>query len=242
MKRLFWIVVAISISTGIYYTIRYGLRPKPIPVMNPTDFKRLEQVGIVAYKRLRTEVRAERVVLLGSSIEVPQDFRVWGGFVKAALADQEKLVFFERTQLPVEPVNQNYEIITYDDAAVASGALVEQVKEQVKKGPLVMIHGLTRETSHLVENSLARRLETTVQHPVLSLSILRFAITAAERESLQPPCLPPGADITGQGRLGCAAMKVARQYQRRALDANSIWSVIERHGLKEYLVFIHPVE
>ena len=240
MKRLFLIVVSISISTGVYYTIRYGLRPKPIPVLNATKFERPEQLGVVIYKRLRTDIRAERVVLLGSSLDVPEDFRVWDGLVKAALADHEKIVYFERTILPVDPVNRKYEVIPYDDAAVANGKLGELVKARQGKGKLILIHGLNREASHLVEQSLVRRLEVLLQHPLLALSILRLAVNATERETLEPACASPGTDLTGQGRLGCAAERVAKQMQRRALDPRNFWSVIERHGLKEYLVFVHP--
>ena len=59
MKRWIWFLVSIFISTGVYFTLRYGLRPKPIPVLNATEFNEAQQIGAVVYKRLRQEIRGE---------------------------------------------------------------------------------------------------------------------------------------------------------------------------------------
>ncbi|MBX3020754.1 MAG: hypothetical protein KF799_03695 [Bdellovibrionales bacterium] len=237
MQRWIWFLVAALVSTGVYFTIRYGLRPKPIPVMNPTQFTDLEQIGVVIYKRLRHDIRAERLVVLGTTSDMPQDSKLWTGFFKAAAADKEKIVFFPRKDIAQVPEIENLEIIPFDEASVQNGQFFKLIQERMKAGQLIIVHGLTNEVSHLINGSLSRQLDRVVQHPVLSISSLRFALKQEDRDSLQTLCLD--TNPTGENKLACAGQKVARKYLRKNLDAAKIWAVMERHGLKEYLVFVN---
>src|SRR5579872_4491460 len=98
MKRWIWFAVSIFISTSVYFTIRYGLRPKPIPVMNASEFERPEQIGAVIYKRLYEEVGSERVLLLGSDKAIVQpSASMWTGFLLTARAAHTAVsVIFQR--------------------------------------------------------------------------------------------------------------------------------------------------
>lgn len=239
MQRWIWIIVAILVSTGVYFTIRYGLRPKPIPVMNPTSFERLDQIGIVTYKRLRQNIRSERVVVLGLSAEVAKSSEVWMGLLEAAAAEKERVVVFPvsgQIQVPAVP---NVEVIRYSEEAHKSGDLVQLAHNRMKGGQLVVVIGPTEEVSHLVKNSVTQQLERVVGHPVLSISTLRFAVSEEASTELEPHCLEPTAEKDVVRRLSCAASRVSRKYMKKKLAPDKIWAVTERHGLKEYLVFIH---
>ena len=235
MKRLIWTLVAIAISTGVYFTIRYGLRPKPIPVLNPTEFADLEQVGAVIYKNLRQNVRAERLILLGSRGELPGESRVWLGFLKAAAADGEKIVLFSRGPKAEVKTGAWEEVVS----TAGDAELTAQVLTRMRGGQLVVVEAKTTEATHLVTGSLGRAFEDLVKHPVLSISILPLALNEAERDGFKPRCLDTGEDPDGQRRLWCAALRVSRKFARKNLVADRIWAVSERHGLKEYLVFVH---
>jgi hypothetical protein len=237
MKRWIWILVSVSLSTAVYFVIRYGLRPKPIPVMTATSFERLNQIGAVVYRRLRQPVRAARLVLLGSSGEIQGDEMVWDGFLRAAAADKEKIVYFTRTGRPAVPADPAWEAVSFDESAVTDGSLIDTIKKRMKAGRLILIHDDSREVTHLVRGSLSHRLERMAQHPLLSISTLRLALEAPKGDAAPSPCLSD--DIADTQRLDCAAAKVARIYRRKNLDPARIWAVIERDGLKEYLVFIH---
>jgi hypothetical protein len=239
MQRWLWILLAVCISTGVYFTIRYGLQPKPIPIMNPTDFARLDQIGAVTYRALREPVRAERLVLLGSSQKLKDDHEVWTGFVKALVADHEKIIFFNREGWPPIPSNPAWITESFNEDSVRSGEFLKEVRKRLKAGQIILVHDDTLEVTHLVKHSLSRELEKVVQHPVLSISTLPFAVGSQEQDSLQTQCLETGADGQNERRLACAAQKVSRKFHRKKLDPAKIWAVIERHGLKEYLVFIH---
>lgn len=220
MVRWIWIVVAFTISTSVYFVIRYGLRPKPIPVMNPTEFKSAEQIGIAVYKRLRQNLRAERVVVLGAPAGLTDDLNLWNGLINAAHADGEKILSFRGEQL-------------------RNSDFLEEVGRQVSAGNLVVIEAPTAEVSHLVSGSLSQQLEKIVRHPVLSISALPLAIEKSEYETIQTQCLDDASAQSPTERLNCAAQRVARKYLKRKLAPEKIWAVMERQGLKEYLVFVH---
>src|SRR5262245_22285128 len=102
MKRVLWILLALALSTGVYFTIRYGLRPKPIPILNVTEFSNGEQIGAVIYRRLRQNIRQERLVVLGSLPELAVSADVWNGFLKTAVEDKVRVdAFFQWPNLAV---------------------------------------------------------------------------------------------------------------------------------------------
>jgi hypothetical protein len=221
MSRWIWIIIAFSVSTGVYFTIRFGLRPKPIPVMHPTQFEDAEQIGIAVYKRLRQNVRADRVVVLGSSPGAEEDSQIWLGFEKAASADNESVVI-----MPLKEVTDKE-------------AFFAKVQDFVKSRKLVLITGVTPEISHLVADSWTRQIEKARKHPVLSIAVQRLAVTTPEYDDVQTQCLDATKEDNGQHKLECASQRVARKYLKRKLAPNLLWGVMERHGLKEYLLFVH---
>lgn len=238
MPRWIWILLALAISTAVYFTIRYGLRPRPVPIMNPTSFQTLDEVGVVIYKRLRQNIRSERIVLFGSNEEVKGSVRVWTGLIQAALADREKLVvFYPRGTSAV--AQSGLDTVPFDEDMIQSGAFVQKVKDRLQAGHLVVVEGLTRDVSHFVDRSLSRRLDHEVRHPVLAISTLRFAVNDTGGDDLDQRCLDTNADHDSLRRLDCAARRVSRKFAKKKLASDKIWAVMERHGLKEYLLFVY---
>lgn len=218
MQRWIWVIVAVSVSTAVYFTIRYGLRPKAIPVMGATQFQELEQIGIVIYKRLRIEIRGERLIVLGSN--APEDAGVWQGLVRAAQSDGERTIVFA-------------------DAENDREGLEGKVRAGMKSGQLVVVQGKTTDASHLVEGNLPKRLEKVAGHPVFAISTVPLVVTVDEYEGLQSKCLEATEQSSPHRKLECAAQKIARKYLKKKLAPEKIWAAMEQHGMKEYLLFIH---
>jgi hypothetical protein len=239
LQRWLWFGAAILISTVVYATIRYGLRPKPIPVMNATAFQQAEEIGAVIYKRLRQEVRAEQALVLGSDPDLKDYPEIWTGFLKAAVADNVKIeAFFERESLSLPWVMDGWPVVPFAPAKIASGELFNNVKARVGPGHLVVIHGPTDDVSHLTRDSLSRGLDAALQHPVLSISSVRLNLKPEEDEALQLRCVSalPGDPAA---RLDCAQARVSKILRKKKLEESPLWAVVERDGLKEYLVFVY---
>jgi hypothetical protein len=239
MKRWLWFLAAILISTFVYSTIRYGLRPKPIPVLNATEFENPEQIGAVVYRGLRQDIRHERLILLGSAQDVPDYAEIWRGFLKTAFADDvHPAAFFQHEGLkPSWPVDVPAPIL-FNDAMVTSGELLKQVVAAQEAGKIVVIHGLGSEVSHFFKDSLSRKLDEAEHHPVLSLTVLRVPTSAEDIAAMQQRCLEPDAGTDGAIRTDCAKSRVAKILAKKRSAPGRSWAVMERHGLQEYLVFV----
>ena len=240
MKRWLWFFSALLISTGVYFTIRYGLRPKPIPVLNPTLFENPQQIGAVIYKRLRQEILTERILLLGSDPQLLGYQEVWTGLLKTALADDVKIdVFYQRENLEAPESVGRWESIPFNLSMIGTVEFIAQVSARMNAGHLVVIHALTSEVSHLMQDSLSRGFDKAIQHPVLALSTIALTLQPGEQERLQSKCLGPASEPDGLSRMECAEARVTKTLMKKKPLPGNIWAVMERHGLKEYLVFVH---
>lgn len=239
MSRWIWVILSVAISTLVYFTIRYGLNPKPIPLMNLTQFEDLEQMGAVVYKRLRQNMRQERVIIIGSSPEVISEMSVWSGFFKTALADRFKIdVVFQRRGQKEIPKLGDWETVEFDQTEIASGELFGKIKSRLQRGHLVVVHTSTVEGTHLVKSSLSKELDRSLRQPVISISTLPLALDSQAEDDLQALCLND-RDEEGVFRLNCAANRAAKKALKKKPDPTKSWAVLERHGLKEFLLFVY---
>jgi hypothetical protein len=235
MKRWLWFFLSLFISTSVYFTIRYGLRPKPIPVMNASEFEQPPQIGAVIYRRLVEEIRSEHLLLLGSDMNLADSGQLWTGLLKTARADHAEIpVIFQREGLPsVE--GDGVPIIPYSEQMVASGDLVKMIKAKIQPGQLVIVHGTTDEVSHLHPESLSRILDKELERPVLALSTVNATLSPEEQERLMKQCYASKKEAAA--RIDCSQVRESRLLGKR--KSGKIWASMERHGLKEYLVFVH---
>lgn len=239
-KRWLWLFLSLLISTGVYFTIRYGLRPKPIPVMKVTEFSSAPEIGAVIYRRLRQEIRGERVLFLGSTSELQNYADVWTGLLKTALGDGVQVsVLFQREGL-MAPEGGSFEVVGFDEKHIHSGELIAQVKTRMAAGRLVVVHAATSEVTHLSKDSLTRDLDAISHRPALAISTLSLSLRPEEIEHLQAQCLSAASD--GSIHLECAEARVSKMLLKKKPAtgaAEKFWAVMERHGLKEYLVFVN---
>ena len=240
MKRIVWILIALISSVGVYFTIRYGLRPKPIPILNPTHFENPEQIGAVMYRRLRQNLRAEQLLVLGSHKDIPQSAEIWNGFLKTAMADKMKIdQFYQWPNVPLPTTAGQLQTIYLQDADVASDELLKNIHQSIQRGSVVIVNAPTQEATHLVQGSLSRRLEKLPNIPVFSISIVPWAINAEATKVFAEDCSNPDATENANKMLNCAVYRLSKKFLRKKLDPSQSWAAAERHGLKEYLLFIN---
>lgn len=241
MPKWIWVLLTLVLSTSIYLSIRYGLRPKPIPQVNPTVFQAPEQIGVVAYRAIRAALRQERVLVMGSSLPIPAYPEIWNGFVKAAIADRVKIdVVFARADLTVPAEISPSITKRVNPEELTSPAFVNQVKSEYQRGQLAIIYVMNNESSHLIQGTVTRKLQELPSLPVVSISMLPMAVRPEDIEQLEPNCLDPMVSPSVEQRLGCAAARISRRYLRKKLPADQWVAALERHGLKEYLLFVSP--
>lgn len=240
MKRIVWIVIAVVSSVGVYFTIRYGLRPKPIPILNPTHFENPEQIGAVIYRRLRQNLRSERLLVIGSKKDLAQSAEIWNGFLKTAMADKMKIdQFYQWPNLALPTSASQLQTVYLQEADLANEDLLKNIHQSIQRGSVVIVHVPTEEATHLVKGSLTRKLEQLPNIPVFSISIVPWSINAEGTKALAEECTQPDSPDRLDLQLQCAVYRLSRKFLRKKLDPSKSWAAAERHGLKEYLLFIN---
>jgi len=236
---LVWVPLALILSVSIYFAIKWGLKPKPIPQINPTQFASPEEAGALLYRRFHPILRQEKMVVLGSAPWVRDYERVWNGFLAAAREDKRKIdTLYEDPALrPIKDfLGMKRQPLAWPSL---SPELAEDLKKHLQFGRLIVIHTTFNHSSYRAEDSLTKDLEKALRRPWTALSMLTFPVNAAELENLQPPCPDEVAPTTRGDYVACTSVRISRRFMRKKLDPRLNWLASERHGLGDYFVFIH---
>lgn len=225
-----WIPLAVLLSFAVYFVLKWGLKPKPIAQINPTRFEEPEQIGAVVYRRLRAVLRQEKLLVIGSASWINDSDKIWNGFIAAAREDGVQIARLYQEE-SVRPVKEFKGL----PVAPLDGAKFDRDRDGSK---LVVLHTTSLRSSHSDKNSLTRQLEQELKRPWPSITLLSLAVTGEEIEALEPPC--PIAQIQSEPHsLGCSSARISRKFLRRRYDPTALWAAMERHGLKDYLLFVH---
>ena len=74
----------------------------------------------------------------------------------------------------------------------------------------------------------------------MAISTLAIKPVVEAHDRLQSPCLDPVSQQDGNVRLTCTSLRVMKTLLKKKPepDKGPIWAVMERHGLKEFLLFV----
>lgn len=236
-QKWLWVVLALVISSSIYLSIRYGLRPKPIPIMKPTSFSSLEEMGVVTYRRLRQQIRSEKVLVLGVELSDPEGQNLWVGLMKAAVADKVTIQdVFVDSRIESSIFFQGFKTTSF--VADAPQDLKDTLIKGRRRNGLVIVLASNQDSSHLRKDSLTKILEKSPLGPIMSLSQMPLILNKEILEEKSESC----ADLDMSdflSRSECVVYRFSKQHLRRKLSPEKLYGGVERYGLKEYLIFIH---
>ena len=234
-----WIPLSLVVSFGLYFSLKWGLKPKPIPQINPSRFELREQIGAVVYRRLRPALRQEKMVVLGSAPWIRDYEHIWNGFIGAAREDNWKidLLYEDPSLRPIKAFSGlERKNLSWPEP---EPALAAELKQHLQFGHLVIIHTTFNHSAHRTESSLSKELETSLKRPWTAISMLGFAVNADELLQIQPKCEAEMAPVTRNDYVACAATRISRANFRKRLATDQLWGAMDRHGLKDYFLYVH---
>lgn len=239
MQKWLWIIGFLLVVSGLGLSIRFGLKPKPVALINPTQVDIYEEAGVIAYRRLRQNLKEERVWVLGSNPLISAYPQIWNGFIAAARNDDTPVdVLYTQRELKDlrDFTGVETKSISLDEDI---DSLINEIKEHIYNKKRVLVQTVLNESSHMIEGAFIYKLESALERPVISFNLLPMAVNREEMDVLQPTC-PEGLSVLeGLDPLGCAAANISRKFLRKRLSAKKLWVAMEKHGLKEVLLFIH---
>ncbi|MCB0393928.1 MAG: hypothetical protein KDD25_05185, partial [Bdellovibrionales bacterium] len=81
MKNLYWVFIAIVILLGAYASIKFGLEPKAVPVVKPSNFEDPQKIGEVIHRQLFQKMDEYSIVAIGQE-SIPLTESVVEGLVR----------------------------------------------------------------------------------------------------------------------------------------------------------------
>ena len=241
MPRWLWILLTCLISSGIYLSVRYGLRPKPIAMINPTVINEPSEMGVLVYRRIHEAIRTEKILFFGYG-DVKFFSTPFAGFIKAARAggmNFKTVIEVAEPGHPSELSTTTAVNLAINWVVVAPADIVKTLKEQLAKEQPIAVIVPVEQATHLERAGLVKQMETELKSPIVAINFLPFYVSEDELEQLQMDCTKSKEEMNSKEKLDCASFKISRKFLRKKLDEAKSFVALEWHGLKEYLAYLH---
>ncbi|MCB0350497.1 MAG: hypothetical protein KDD38_04900 [Bdellovibrionales bacterium] len=220
--KVMWGIIAASLifAVGaIYLVFKGNVELQPLRVLNPTNFSSPSEIGAVTFRRFWQEVNTEKLVVVASSPYLRDYDSVWNGFLSVAKANHVEFDFvFQQDGLRGLHV------------AGAQPLNWEEVQLSLIGGKRVLVHVVA------TDQMWREVLEHTTGGFIIFQSVL--PVTESEKNILISSCRA-GDKLNFQ--ISCQALKSLSQGKRKKFDPKKIVGVIEKHGRREHILYIHEV-
>lgn len=238
MKYLYWISAVAVIALGIFFAVNFSIQPQSIPKIKFSQVSTPEELGKGIYERLRLEVKAAPVVLLGVTPNKIEDMELWRGFFEA---NQEKGSKYD--VIVVEPMLPYVELFDSNmriDIKEEMPRFVDGVKKALSEGLRVAVIVPNVYSSQLLKKNPANRLKDEFKLDVVSFTVSKFPVTREQEEVFDPKCeMDEGRDLAGTGAFGCMVQNIARKTYRKKFEDNKYSGMMEQTGAKDYLILLN---
>lgn len=238
MKYLYWVGAIAVIALGVFFSMNFQIQERSIPKIKFSQVDLPEKLGQGVYERLRMEIKASPIVLLGVTPNQIEDLELWRGFMESNQEQGSKYdVIVVDPRLPfVELFASNMRL----DIQSEMDRFVEGVKSAQAQGLRVAAIVPYIYSSQLVKKGPANRLREEYKLDVTSFSVMKFPVTREQEETFDPHCeLDAGRDLAGTGHLGCMVIEVARKTYRKKFTENKYSGLMEQTGAKDYIVLLN---
>ncbi len=242
MKYFYWLGAIAVIALGIYFSTQISVKPQgsfgPLSKIEFTQVSVPEDLGKAIFEKLRNEVKAAPVVILGVTPNKIEDLELWRGFLEANQEQGSKYdVIVVESMLPyVEIFNNGMYLQIKEDMP----RLVEGINKARAEGLRVAVIVPNIYSSQLIKDNPVSKLKEDYKLDVTSMSVSKFPLTLDQEASFDPACATGGSvDPAGTSGLGCMVREIARKTYRKKLEANKYSGLLEQTGAKDYLILFN---
>ena len=234
MKKAFIAAMTILLLIGIGFMVQFGLRPRPIKKISLSSF---DTAGVMANSialRLREEIKANPLLIVGLSAATEQIEIVQSLF--AALKEPE----MKYESLVVDPhavsdpmVFGLADVVDVDRNFVQLG---DPLKAAIQANKRVVVIVPTVFSPQIQEGTFADRLKKQFGLSPMSLTLSVFARRRDQEAKIPIACVVPGVDKSGTGKLGCQILQAGRLHYRKKMPLDKYTGLVNQIGMKDYLV------
>ncbi|MEO0335213.1 MAG: hypothetical protein AAF202_02395 [Pseudomonadota bacterium] len=230
--KLLIVVGLLVVSASLYLSVRYGVAPRAIPLIKPTEVESIQAAGVLAYRRMRQDLRASSLLVTGSLPLIPNYEQFWQGFHLAANADNAKYVeVFYSLGLKLFPEAGLVETQETQDLYFKD---LDSLRKQGRS--LIYTHSLL--SSHFVQEGLSQQLEQS-KTKAMVITLHPFLVTREQVKAKNNKCEAMQESASVIYKLDCIAEKVSRLHFKKKLDPSKNYVALFRYGQQDYVAFYY---
>lgn len=225
----------IMVLAGVFFTLKFGLQPRPLAKINISSFETPLKFAESIELRLREEIKATPILILGYQPEKPHQLELVREFLKSNKEPEmsyEAVVADEHLDLPTE-IGVSEKIDTNQKIE----ALAQGLKTALEQKRRVVLIVPSIYSAQLVGGNVADLLKRQYQLPIGSFTVVELPRTREQEKEVTIPCLMKDADNTGTGSLGCAILQAGRATYRKKMPPGFRTGMMDQRGGSDFLIF-----
>lgn len=229
-----WIIgILLTLSLiAAMLVIKFGLNPKPIPIIKASNFEEPEKFSRYIYRQLYTKLKLSPVIAFGTDELYNYDDKLIENFFRLLGQELKKTVsvYSDRDFLEYTPQMSSVKFTRISEVNVKS--LIQEIKED--KEFLVVIILKQKNVLHNYKDSLVNQLEFALGKEALS-----FSFQTLEEADLSKPFTPCNNGGQFEQWLECLKELKARSIQTsKKIDKTKTIGILERVSEKDFLIFL----
>lgn len=223
------------VISGIFLTIKYGLQPRPIRLINLSSFDTPLKLAQSIELRLHEELKQAPILLFGFQPEKAQQLEVIKEFVRSSKDSgliYDTVVADDNLSLPAEiPVSEKI------DSQAKLETLAAGLKAALVQKRKVLLILPSVYSAQLVGGNVADLLRRKFEIPLMSFTLVELPRNREQEKAVSIPCLMTDADSTGVGALGCAILQTGRAHYRKKMESGKRTGLMDQRGVSDFLIF-----
>ena len=228
MKNVSIVALAfLALIVPLFLIVKFGVNPRPKPVIKPSNFESFESIGKVLFSQLARDIENHPIVAIG--ISDLDDLKIVDGFVvqsiKSKKSFDEVIVLINQKVLFDVPT----EHMPYEDRE----KVVSYLNEKLNYGQKIIVIAQNWDTPHFQKNSFVDNLE--IKDEILSITATRGSM---DLEELKQDCSGVGYDNI---KISCIAYMQSTKIPKKADREKNMVSA-ERYGLRDYVYTVIEVQ
>ncbi|HEX4924908.1 MAG TPA: hypothetical protein VFV50_12520 [Bdellovibrionales bacterium] len=165
MVKWFWAAVLVSFTAFAFLAFQMGISPRPIQVIRASLAGSPEEIGFWTYRQLRHIVFKHQIVVFGYQDEA-KHVKVAKGFWESASKDGQSF------SIVVKPESLQVELPAQTISLKEPAQALELVPPLLASTGRILLLLPSADSSHVVKDSVVKRLESAANKSAMSLSLL----------------------------------------------------------------------
>lgn len=234
MKYVYWVFLGILAVAGVAVCVYFGIQPRPVPKIKPSQIETPEAFGAAISKRLWMELKDAPLIFLGVDPEKVDHMKVWKGFFESLDKESEYTVVVDPNLPHKVVINSQNEL----DMNTGYDEFVEWLKTAMEHNQRVAVVVPTIYSSQAIPDNPINRLKKEMANPsvMMSLSIVEPTLSREEESKALYPCATGSGDTRGLGSFGCLIQSKSRSLYMKKFESARYLGLMDQIGATDYLI------